>query len=248
MTITIKEVAKVCKLSTVTVSRALRNDPVVADKTRRKVADVARQIGYSPNLLARNLQSGKTSMVAVIHNDFAFEHIGKMIQGAQKSLHMNDYELIVYEWNETDDFLGTLIGRGIEGILMVQWGHDKELEFFREIYSRKIPLVSLDKDRGLPGVSVVGTQDYQGAVAGVEHLVSKGHKQIGHISGPALRTSSKERLRGFYDVMGKYHLQVKSEWIVNGDFRYEGAMIAVENFFKDNIQLPTAIFLQVATY
>ena len=67
--VTIYDIAEVLNISIATVSRALQDDPVVSKKTKKKVFDMAEQMGYRSNTFARNLRSQKTNMIGVIIPD-----------------------------------------------------------------------------------------------------------------------------------------------------------------------------------
>ncbi|UJG57243.1 LacI family transcriptional regulator [Bacillus paralicheniformis] len=59
MTVTIKDIAHAAGVSYSTVSKALRNSPLVKPDTKKKVLQVAEQLGYTPNFAARSLASKK---------------------------------------------------------------------------------------------------------------------------------------------------------------------------------------------
>ncbi len=246
MTPTIKELAKACDLTPLTVSRALRGEAIVAASTREKVQRIADQIGYTTNILARQLQSGRTRMIGVMLNDYSSEFVGRIVQGAQKCLMDDDYDIVTLEWSkmqkEVKPFVERICGKQLEGLLMCQWGHENEVAFFSEINRRRIPVVAIDREADLPGVPFVGTDDSKGAELAVKYLIDEGHKKIGHITGNPLHSSAQRRLMGFYETMSSFGLAVKKEWVVKGDYRYEGALKACKEFFDRTDELPTAVF------
>lgn len=63
---TMSDVAKAASVSTATVSRALAGDPRVKEETRRFIAEVAANLGYTPNRTASALRQGKTWMIGVV--------------------------------------------------------------------------------------------------------------------------------------------------------------------------------------
>lgn len=66
MGVTVNEIARICGVSRTTVLRALNNQSRVSDKTRRQVLEVARELGYRPNLLARSLNTGRTMTLGIV--------------------------------------------------------------------------------------------------------------------------------------------------------------------------------------
>ena len=89
MPATIQDVAKASGVSVGTVSRALNNYPDVSAKTRAKVLDAVRELGYSPNLMAKNLSSKHIQNIAVILSGFLEE---KMFNGFETILMRGAYE------------------------------------------------------------------------------------------------------------------------------------------------------------
>lgn len=245
---TIKEIADACELSTITVSRALRDGSGVSPLTRDKVLSYAKKIGYRPNLMAQNLRNGKTYLIAAIVSNYADEFVGGMLRGIQRQLFHNDFQAITLEWgaDETEasaeKLVETIVGRNVEGILMARWGHPRETAFFDEIVRQKIPMVALDREPFLPGIPFVGTNDRKAAFAATEYLILKGHKDIGHISGPLDSSPGKERLLGFYEAMSKHGLRVNADWVIEGDWKFKQSEENVSREFIRLKHLPTAVF------
>lgn len=243
---TIKELAKACELTPLTVSRALRGDSLVAHSTCKRVQGIAEQMGYTANILARQLKSGRTFMIGIMLNDYSSEFVGRMVQGAQHCVVEADFDIVTLEWTHVQQdvkpFVERVCGKRLEGLLMCQWGHGHEVEFFSEISRRDIPVVAIDREADLPGIPFVGTDDAGGAEQAVRHLIDMGHRKIGHITGTPLHSSAQRRLMGFYETMSAFNLPVHKSWVVKGDYRYDGAAEACQRFFAKNDELPTAIF------
>ena len=66
MGVTVNEIARICGVSRTTVLRALNNQSRVSDRTRRRVLEVAKELGYRPNLLARSLNTGRTMTLGIV--------------------------------------------------------------------------------------------------------------------------------------------------------------------------------------
>lgn len=94
---TLRTVAALAGLAVTTVSRALADDPRIAAETRRRVQDIARQLGYSPNRAAQRLRTGRTNVIAFVLNPHE-EILGygsSMIRGLTKALRDTPYHLVV---------------------------------------------------------------------------------------------------------------------------------------------------------
>ena len=92
----IKDVANELKMSTATVSRALRGLPGVSDTTRERVRQTARALGYVPSPSAARLASGQTNTVAVVVPWVTRWFFASVVQGAEEVLREHGYDLLLY--------------------------------------------------------------------------------------------------------------------------------------------------------
>ena len=80
MTVRLVDIAKKLNVTTVTVSKALRDHPDISPKTKKLVSETAKKMGYSPNFMARNLSSKKSNTIGVIVPKIAHFFFGSMAQ------------------------------------------------------------------------------------------------------------------------------------------------------------------------
>ncbi len=107
---TLRTVAEISGLAVTTVSRALADDPKIAAKTRARVAEIARQVGYTPDRAAQRLRTGKTRVITLIL-DGTQERIrfgSTVISGLTRALQGTDYHLTVTPHFHADDSQGTV--------------------------------------------------------------------------------------------------------------------------------------------
>ncbi|HTY58659.1 MAG TPA: LacI family DNA-binding transcriptional regulator, partial [Bacteroidota bacterium] len=79
--VTVDEVARQAGISAMTVSRALNNHPNVSEKTRKKVLDVSRRLGYTPNQIAKSLVLRKTHTIGVVVPEITHSFFPEAIRG-----------------------------------------------------------------------------------------------------------------------------------------------------------------------
>ncbi len=70
MAVTLKDVAELAGVSRSAVSRTFTDGASVSDKTRKKVEKAARELGYSPSLIARSLATNRTKLIGLVANNF----------------------------------------------------------------------------------------------------------------------------------------------------------------------------------
>jgi len=91
---------KLSGFSKSTVSRVLRNDPNVSPLTRKKVENVARRIGYVPNIVARSLRSRRTTTVGVVIADICNPFFPSIVRGIEDTARKKGYSIILCNTDE----------------------------------------------------------------------------------------------------------------------------------------------------
>lgn len=218
---TIDDVAAQAGVSRATVSRSM-NGGTVASATREKVLAAAEQLGYHPSQSARALASGRSGVVGVVlHQPVA-------------SLQFDQYTSGIYA-----GIADSLTALGVSGVM--QWfEHGSRLELLDAITAshfvdgivattadREDPLVRGIVDSGIPavvignhslgeGVSFVDIDNRGGAIIAVDHLLTRGARRIGHITGERNIVAAQERLDGYYAALDR--AGVSERIVANGGF------------------------------
>ena len=251
--VTLEDIAKKLGVSRVTVSKALRGHSDISDETAKKVIRIAKELGYSPNYMARNLSARRSNMLGFVVPKIAHFFFGSMIEAVYNTAFENNYETILTVSQENEErerkHIETLISMRVDGIIISISQETKNLDIFQWVKKMGVPLLFVDRmpEPTLPGFSTVLIDDRQGARNAVEHaIVNAGHRKLGFIGGgnPWINIG-KNRLLGFEDALRNHDIPVRQEWIVPGGFGtkdgYEGFM----QLYKKG-SLPEFIF--AATY
>src|ERR1700742_1057539 len=93
--VTIYDLAKKLDISIATVSRALKDDPVVSKKTKKKIFDLAEKMGYRSNHFASNLRKQKTNTIGIIVHELNSTFITSVLAGVEKVTTEAGYDLII---------------------------------------------------------------------------------------------------------------------------------------------------------
>ena len=101
--ITADDVAELAGVSRWTVGRAFRKEASISEKSRKKVLDAAKELGYSPDLLATSLASHQTNLVSLLIDDFSNPYKVVVIERLARLLRQNGWDtLLVNTLNEQD--------------------------------------------------------------------------------------------------------------------------------------------------
>src|SRR5690349_8556665 len=95
--ITIYDIARNLNVSPSTVSRALKDDPTVSKKTRKKIFETAAQMGYRSNPFARNLRQQQSMTIGVIVYELNSPFIMSVLSGIEKIANEAGYGIIIMD-------------------------------------------------------------------------------------------------------------------------------------------------------
>src|SRR5881628_2478813 len=93
--VTIRDVARVARVSVATGSRVQNNSSLVTEPTRRRVRSVATRLGYAPHAAARSLSTSKTSSIGVLLPDLHGEFYSELIRGIDQTAQRHGFHLLV---------------------------------------------------------------------------------------------------------------------------------------------------------
>jgi DNA-binding LacI/PurR family transcriptional regulator len=242
---TIKDIARRLNISLSTVSRALRNHPDVNEKTKGKVLSIAREINYFPNSLAKGLKNQKTNTIGVIVPEIEHHFFSAVISGIESVAYNADFTILVCQSNESyeREVINThaLASNRVAGLLVSISQATKDVEHFKILQKRDIPIVFFDRVSNDIQASKVIVDDYDGAYNAVNYLIEKGYKNIAYISGPEYISISRLREKGYRDALLKNNLPINDDLIVHGGFSEKDGIKAVYTLLQQKIR-PDAIF------
>ncbi|MGY6769365.1 LacI family DNA-binding transcriptional regulator [Komagataeibacter sp. NFXK3] len=198
--VTLADLAEQTGLNISTISRALSRPDRVSNETRRLVEKVASQLGYETNVAARNLSRGTTDTILVLAASFSGQVISPVFTGIMlgvceeaKALGLNVMlRQYLGQAISASDVMRYLQAGVADSVLLVapeQWLPPAE----RSPDQDMLPVVSIFNDLTMAGITSVMTQEVDGYVAIVDHMVERGHRHFAFVSGP--EGSGHEQIR-----------------------------------------------------
>ena len=184
---TIKDIARLSGCGVATVSRVLNNYPDVSPDTRKRVLEVLEKYNFQPNSNARNLKQQSSRRVAIIVKGIHNALFADMLEQTQQHLHESGIDTAVYYLDEEADEVkfAKRVCRDFKPPAILFLGGDPE--HFRSGFSGiSVPCVLLTNsagDLGYDNLSSLTTDDGLAAEQAIDHLVSRGHRQIGILGG-----------------------------------------------------------------
>lgn len=184
MTVTIKDVAKMAKVSISTVSRVINDSKPVSPEARRKVLNAIDVLEYEPNEIARSLVTRKSNLIGVIVDDIGSYYVSQIVRGIEEVGRMYNYDIILgssYGETETEiKFLQLFKTKQVEGIVLVSETMDEDVIAY--IKSLKIEVIYLNRYYNVPDLSTAYLDNRDAVQKMMEYLIDLGHEDILYLS------------------------------------------------------------------
>ena len=223
MKVTENDIARIAGVSQTTVSRVLNNNPSVKSSTRQKVMAAIKEIGFTPDPIARSMVTNRTGTIGLIVGDISnpfYAETAKIIIGAARN---KGYDVIVSDTDDDSDTLQKeikmLLNRRVDGIMIAsinRWD-----TFTQELYKSGFPVILFNRTTDDSQIHSVNLDNEHGAQIAVKHLVELGHKQISFISGPSKFSTFHQRLKGYKQGLKNFNLPFNQELVYQGSLTYE---------------------------
>jgi LacI family transcriptional regulator len=245
--VTLKDIAQQLDISVTTVSRGLAGYDDVALETQQRIRNTARELGYSPNILARRLQKQRTDTLGFIMPTygprFSDPFFSEFIAGIGTEAAVHELDLLVSTHAPDSDaekkaYQKAVHGGWVDGLIVVRTReNDPRIQLLCE---HKFPFVAFGRTNDDLDFPYVDEDSAAGVRLLVQHLIDRGHRRIGFITPPQGLTFGHWRRKGFLDTMRENNLSVAPAWVIEGNMTQRGGAEAAGRLLSLHPR-PTAI-------
>ncbi|RUR43573.1 LacI family DNA-binding transcriptional regulator [Vreelandella populi] len=238
--VTSRDVAKLAGVSQSAVSRSFSADAKVAEKTRKKVLEAARELGYRPNSIARSLITRSSRTIAVVAYSLENPFYSVMLEKASRYFQQQGYHLQLFFAPSDNGFatvIDDIIRSQVEGVLMLAITMDSAQA--EEVADFGIPFVVINRTVNFDGISQVGSDNYSGGYWAGHYLSSLGHRRIAYLAGLPDSSTDLQRQAGF--LKGLADVGVDCYAMEVGNYCYADACHATRRLFANSTP-PDALF------
>lgn len=240
----IREVAELAGVGIASVSRVLSGQPGSSAKMTERVMEAARQLGYTPNLLAQSLRRRSSRSIGFVCSDITNPLLSSIVSGAESVLTSAGFSILLTnsggEPSVDAKRIELLQQRQVDGLILLPALEDDPATL--ELLQRsETPLVVID--RSLPKTvkaHYVLSDHYSGVSEATRALLDAGHRRLGLIVGRDVRPT-RERVRAVEDSYRNLGLEPDLR-IESGTLSVEHGEEAMERLL-DSIPSPTAVIL-----
>lgn len=234
--ITIYDLAVKLNISPATVSRGLKDHPAINKVTKKKIFDLAEEMGYRSNHFARNLRQQRTNTIGVIVPRLSSMFTATVISGIENVATKAGFNLIISQSLElfTKEVANakTMFNNRVDGLL-VSLAYDTEnIDHFEVFFNKNIPLIFFDRVAQHQNCTNIIIDNRKAAFEATKHLIDEGCKRILHITAPSKQNVYMERMQGYKDALALHKIKFKEEFIFKGDLSQEAGAEVAEMIMK----------------
>jgi LacI family transcriptional regulator len=244
--VTIYDLARKLNISIATVSRALKDDPVVSKKTKKKIADLALELGYRSNNFARNLRTQRTHTIGVIIPRINSYFMSSVIAGMENIANHEGYNLIISQSSESAEKeianAVTLFNSRVDGLLVSLAYDTDSLAHFEPFIRKKIPLIFFDRTADKTDGICIQLNNLKAAYEATTHLISQGRRRIIHLTATPKRNVYVDRLKGYQQALADQHIAFRDDYVIVGNLSQEAGADAAARI-REMKPLPDAVFV-----
>jgi LacI family transcriptional regulator len=244
--ITIYDIAKVLGLSPATVSRGLKDHPAINSKTRKRIMDMAREMGYRSNSFASNLRMQKTHTIGVIVHELKSQFISSVLAGIDKVTTESGYDLIIGHSSETyrkeAANAHNLFHKRVDGLIASLAFDTRDMDHFTPFVQKNIPIVFFDRVEEFAYGTRVIIDNVRAGYEATAHLAAQGCRRIAHVTANLGRNVYAGRLKGYQQALSDYGLSFDPELLMVNDLS-EAAALRTARQVLDMDNRPDGVFI-----
>jgi len=198
---TIYDIAKEVKLSASTVSRALKDNPVINPDTRRKVQKCAERMGYRSNTFASSLRTQRTNTIGVIVPKLDSNFMSACLAGMEEVANVKGYNMIISQSHESLEReaqnAGIMFNKRVDGLIASLTVDNCNTEHFDRFNDKNVPVVFFDRVPDHSNNACFVIENFNAAFLATKHLAEQGCKRIMHMTIQSSSNVYVDRIRGF---------------------------------------------------
>ena len=208
---TIKDIANRLGVSVSTVSKGLNGASDISDELRQMVLDTAVEMGYATKR-SKKVENRKLAIFIENMDYEAATQFGyEIVLGFKQNAFRHNWDVTVIPvtpaFQLAEKYDTYMLKNGFCGAFLVGFAlHD---EWMKQLEQTTMPTVLFDNYiKKNPNVAYIGTDNYEGIDAAVDHLYTLGHKKIAFLNGSLHSMVSEQRQEAYYNSMKAHGLEI----------------------------------------
>ncbi len=244
--VTIYDIATALNISIATVSRALKDDPVVNKKTKKKIFELAEEMGYRTNHFARNLRQKQTNTIGIIVHELDSNFITSVLAGVEKVTADAGYDLIIAHSSESytkeKANAKNLFHKRVDGLIASLAFDTPNLDHYKPYIDKGVPVMFFDRVEQANNNTVVIIDNAKCGYQATNHLIEQGCKRIVHVTSNLKRNVYSQRHKGYQDALFDHGITYDEKLLIINDLSERAGIDAAMQIMKMK-PLPDGAFI-----
>ncbi len=240
MAVTIKDVAEAANVSISAVSYAINNSGPVSEEKKERILKAVKELGYVQNGMARSLRLQKKGFIGYFANSLYGAFYGEVLKGIEKVFDNHGKELVAGKCNPSQDDLQVirlLTEKMTDGAIIFSPSISDEM--IEKLADDDFPIVVLDRELHGKNISSVLIDNAGSAYKVGQYISHLGLKETSCLIGPGY--DGEQRLNGFKSAVEEFGLELRPEWIIDGNWLEEDAYAKTIQMVRTG-SIPQVIF------
>jgi DNA-binding LacI/PurR family transcriptional regulator len=239
----IKDIARMAGVAHSTVSRALRNSPLVNSETTEKIKRIAREAGYRTSAAARSLVTRRSDTIGVVVTNIADPFVAGVVSGIEEAADEHNLSVFLANSNAEPErevrVAQKFEERRVDGIIVT--ASRVGAQYVPLLTHMQVPIVLLNNQHPSQYAHSVMIDNVEASLNVTRHLSALGHRRIAYLGDRNGYQSDAERHEGYRRALHERGLTYDSSLVVHGDGKPEGGEAAMAELLALPAP-PTAVF------
>jgi LacI family transcriptional regulator/LacI family repressor for deo operon, udp, cdd, tsx, nupC, and nupG len=215
--VSIQDIAQIAGVSHTTVSRALRDSPLIRAEVRAQIQQIADELGYVPNALAQSLRGQRTNTIGLVVTTIADPFVGQVVRGIEEVAQKFHYSVFLGESkNDVEGEVAVIENfhrRRVDGVIVAAALLDTPHE--QRLARLGVPTVLINHaaESTIEQFHNISVDSYGGACQAVEHLLQLGHRKIGYLGAGNRLRSNFLRMQAYRDTLARAGIGFPETWV-----------------------------------
>ena len=243
----IKDVAKRAGCSATLVSRVINHQSGVSEEKRERIQAAIRELGYTPNQLARSLVLKKTNTIGVVLDTLCEEYFFRLIEGIEDQIDHYGYDVLFCSGRNStrkkNNYIHYFMQNRVDGIIIYGSKLD-DMDLIELLSNSGFPFALVENDVGTLNANNILLNNEYGSALAVDHLFSCGCTDICYVGGDTGMQAAQRRQSGFIEAMKRHGAAEKDLLILDSGWTEEAGYETIHSFLKRSVsgKLPDAFY------
>lgn len=241
--VTSLDVARLAGVSQSTISRVFSPGAKVSEKTREKVLQAAKQLGYKPNAIARGLITHSTKMIGFVTGNLVNPFYNYVLDEFTGQLLKKGYYLLYLKTNHdqiSEEDVTHFLEYKVDGIIVTHANLSEPVTSLLKQYNVPIVLFNRYTEDDCDDFHIVSCNNDRAGYEIGNYFIGCGHKKMAYIAGVPHSSTNKERYAGYLRALEENDMHIHQ--IATGNYTYQGGVEAAQEILKSEKGRPDAIF------